>query len=88
MSKQRPDCPKCKNNKYVIPIEYGYPGPEMSKEASKGNIRLGGCCVDFTERSAESFRKASESVETGEKFNFIFELEDPGWYCKRHDLEF
>lgn len=42
---KRPDCPKCQNNKNVIPIGYGLPGPEMSKEARKGNIRLGGCVV-------------------------------------------
>lgn len=37
-------CPKC-GSLDVIPIEYGYPGPEMMDAAEKGLIELGGCCV-------------------------------------------
>jgi hypothetical protein len=37
-------CPKC-GSLDVVPIEYGYPGPEMMAEAAKGLIELGGCCV-------------------------------------------
>ncbi len=41
-----PNCPKCQHNKNVIPIGYGLPGSEMSEEAIKGKIRLGGCIID------------------------------------------
>ena len=41
--KKKP-CPKC-GSLDVVPIEYGYPGPEMMDAAAKGLIELGGCCV-------------------------------------------
>ena len=47
MSDRKPrkkPCPKC-GSLDVIPIEYGYPGPEMMDAAEKGLIELGGCCV-------------------------------------------
>lgn len=37
-------CPKC-GSMDVVPILYGYPGPEMMEMANKGKIELGGCCV-------------------------------------------
>lgn len=37
-------CPKCKSIN-TIPIGYGYPGPQMQKEAKKGNLKLGGCVI-------------------------------------------
>ena len=83
-----PGCARCENNIHVIPIAYGYPGPEMSREASKGNIRLGGCCVTLSERAADAFSKAEASVEPGEPFDLILEFADPNRYCKKHDLEF
>jgi len=30
----------------VIPIVYGYPGPELFEQAEKGLVKLGGCCVE------------------------------------------
>jgi hypothetical protein len=42
-SRSKP-CPKC-GSLDVVPIEYGYPGPEMMDAAEKGLIELGGCCV-------------------------------------------
>jgi hypothetical protein len=60
----------------------------MSREASKGNIKLGGCCVTLSDRAADAFSKAEESLEPGEPFDISFELQDPGWYCKKHDMEF
>jgi hypothetical protein len=42
-TKKKP-CPKC-GSLDVVPIEYGYPGPEMMAAAAKGLIELGGCCV-------------------------------------------
>jgi hypothetical protein len=38
-------CPKCGSKKDVIPIVYGYPTAQTMKEAEKGNIKLGGCCI-------------------------------------------
>jgi hypothetical protein len=42
--KRKKACPKC-GSLDVVPILYGYPGPEMMDMASKGKIELGGCCV-------------------------------------------
>jgi hypothetical protein len=36
-------CPQCEGD--LIPIVYGYPGPEMLQEAERGEILLGGCVV-------------------------------------------
>jgi len=36
-------CPKCEGD--LIPIVYGYPGPEMVESADRGEILLGGCIV-------------------------------------------
>lgn len=40
--KSKYTCPKCKSDS-VVPIIYGYPGPELWKEEEKGNVKLGGC---------------------------------------------
>ena len=40
-------CPICKKSDKVIPIVYGFPSPELVKEAKKGKVRLGGCQVSF-----------------------------------------
>ncbi len=37
-------CPRCGSTD-AIRIQYGYPGPEMSESAQRGEIRLGGCLV-------------------------------------------
>ena len=37
-------CPKC-NSTDIIPIAYGYPGPEMIDQSMKGKIALGGCGI-------------------------------------------
>jgi hypothetical protein len=37
-------CPSC-GSKDVVPIAYGYPGPEMVKDHLAGKIELGGCCL-------------------------------------------
>lgn len=29
----------------VVPIMYGLPGPELARDAEKGLMVLGGCCV-------------------------------------------
>ena len=44
--KEIEQCPAC-GSKDVIPIQYGYPGPEMYKEYEEGKIFLGGCCIDI-----------------------------------------
>lgn len=40
-----PTCPNC-GSLDVIPIAYGYPGPEMMEEMERGEIILGGCCIE------------------------------------------
>ena len=45
MSNQTPNCPSCKSDN-VAAIAFGYPGPEMSEAASRGEIVLGGCIVN------------------------------------------
>jgi hypothetical protein len=36
-------CPRCEGD--LLPIAYGYPGPEMMAAAERGEIVLGGCIV-------------------------------------------
>ena len=87
MTYQGRDCPKCKHNEHVIPIAYGFPGPEMKKEASKGKIKLGGCEITPEEGFFEAMDKAQKAA--GDKpFNFSFRIENPASYCKKHDLDF
>ena len=38
-------CPKCKSNKDVTEIIYGYPDDELMKEYEEGKVRLGGCMI-------------------------------------------
>jgi hypothetical protein len=40
----RHSCPECKSTQ-VLEIVYGYPGPDMAKDAEDGKIVLGGCCI-------------------------------------------
>jgi hypothetical protein len=44
VAKKTKPCPKCGSHD-VVPIVYGYPSSEMEREADKGLIELGGCCV-------------------------------------------
>lgn len=37
-----PVCPQCQAT-VSVPIEYGYPGPDMIQQAAAGLIKLGGC---------------------------------------------
>ncbi len=39
-----PACPKCKSEN-TIPISYGYPSEKGMRQAEKGKIKLGGCCI-------------------------------------------
>ena len=39
-------CPKCKSKK-TVPIVYGMPSLEMSKEEKAGRLILGGCVMNF-----------------------------------------
>jgi hypothetical protein len=39
-----PKCSACGASD-VIPILYGYPGPQMGEQAERGEIELGGCCI-------------------------------------------
>jgi hypothetical protein len=40
-----PLCPRCNSTK-VIPIMYGDPVPEAWEAAERGELQLGGCCVE------------------------------------------
>lgn len=40
-------CPVCGSTR-VVPIAYGYPGSELTRDAEKGLMVLGGCCVSET----------------------------------------
>ena len=37
-------CPRC-GSEDVLPIVYGYPGPELAEESIAGKVKLGGCLV-------------------------------------------
>ena len=37
-------CPDCRER--MVPIAYGFPGPEMFEAAERGEIILGGCTID------------------------------------------
>ena len=37
-------CEKCRNK--VLPIVYGYPSPETFEKAERGELILGGCCIN------------------------------------------
>lgn len=46
---ERPtECPNCRS-KNIIDIVYGYPTAKAMKEAEKGKIHLGGCCVGLND---------------------------------------
>jgi len=44
MNTKRYKCPKC-GQMAGVRIIYGYPGPDLSEAAKRGEIELGGCCV-------------------------------------------
>ena len=48
MSRAAPICPKC-DSADVARIEYGFPSPEMIEGSDKGEIVLGGCCVEVND---------------------------------------
>jgi hypothetical protein len=45
MPKKTPKCQECQSEN-VAAIEFGFPSPEMIEGSDKGDIILGGCCVD------------------------------------------
>ena len=45
MSRQNPKCPKCDSDK-VVQIVFGYPSDELFESADRGEVSLGGCCVE------------------------------------------
>jgi len=46
MARSYKKCPNC-NSTNVVPIMYGYPGPEAVADSDKGRVHLGGCIVDI-----------------------------------------
>ncbi len=55
-------CPTCGND--LLVLVYGYPSPELSAEAARGEVVLGGCCVmaDGTDASHHCRRCAESCV--------------------------
>jgi len=41
----RPKCPEC-GSEDTLEIVYGHPTQELSEEAERGEVVLGGCCID------------------------------------------
>jgi len=39
-------CPRCRQ-KAGVEILYGYPAPEAVEAAERGEVVLGGCCIDL-----------------------------------------
>ena len=39
------EAPTC-HDRPMRPIVYGYPGEELMEQAMRGEIALGGCCID------------------------------------------
>src|SRR5262245_56927511 len=47
LAKRRPrKCPDCRGSR-VVPIRYGYPGPDMIEQMRAGKIVIGGCVVNI-----------------------------------------
>lgn len=40
-----PACPMCGSPQRVVPIVYGYPGPELIEAYERGEVALGGCTI-------------------------------------------
>lgn len=60
MKNPKLNCPKCKTNREVIPILYGYPSYEGFKKAEAGKLKLGGC--EITEDSPQFYCKACQET--------------------------
>lgn len=42
-----PQCPRC--HETMVPIVYGLPPVELGEASSRGEVILGGCCIDEDE---------------------------------------
>ena len=38
-------CPKC-DSMDIVPIVYGYPGPELMEDSALRKVELGGCVIE------------------------------------------
>ena len=38
-------CPKC-DSRNVVPIVYGYPGPELMEDSALRKVEIGGCVIE------------------------------------------
>ena len=38
-------CPKCDSTD-IVPIVYGYPGPELMEDSALRKVELGGCVIE------------------------------------------
>jgi hypothetical protein len=46
--KQVPTCFICGDNKDVLKVSFGLPGPDMAEPAKRGEVVFGGCCPQLT----------------------------------------
>lgn len=58
-------CPECGDK--IIPVIYGYPSPELMQKEAKGEVRLGGCVMNFHNPSHYYFycEKCSKEFDMG-----------------------
>ncbi len=45
MTRRPRRCPSC-GERRLVPIAYGYPGPQMWEAVDRGEIVLGGCIIE------------------------------------------
>ena len=51
MSRRR-RCPRC--DRRLVPVVYGFPGPEVFKAAEEGRIVLGGCVIGLPGQKSQA----------------------------------
>ena len=63
-------CPRCQSHR-VLPIAYGFPGPEMFALAERGEIVLGGCIIG-------EHNPNRACLDCGEHWYEVDDRDDPG----------
>lgn len=72
-------CEKCRNQ--VLPIVYGYPTPETFEKAARGEIILGGCCIDGPIEELEDL----VCVKCGQRYKVV-EINDKDLISRIQDI--
>lgn len=86
---QKEECPLC-NKKELIPIVYGFPGPELFEESEKGLVKLGGCCLPHPHYQGIVYyycNNCKKDIKMGIKNNKnIFRILKKGaFYCEHEE---